>query len=92
MKTVVKKGYVVFNNKMRLTEGMEVPSKILADVEKNQSWKIEKVKDGKEEKEASSSITGEAKEEEKQEEKEIVLRDIVNDRAMAEEKVRKRGR
>lgn len=91
MKTVVKKGYVVFNNKMRLTEGMEVPSKILADVEKNQSWKIEKVKDGKEEKEASSSITGEAKEE-KQEEKEIVLRDIVNDRAMAEEKVRKRGR
>lgn len=91
MKTVVKKGYVVFNNKMRLTEGMEVPSKILADVEKNQSWKIEKVKDGKEEKEASSSITGEA-EEEKQEEKEIVLRDIVNDRAMAEEKVRKRGR
>jgi hypothetical protein len=91
MKTVVKKGYVVFYNKMRLTEGMEVPSKILADVEKNQSWKIEKVKDGKEEKEASSSITGEA-EEEKQEEKEIVLRDIVNDRAMAEEKVRKRGR
>ena len=91
MKTVVKKGYVVFYNKMRLTEGMEVPSKILADVEKNQSWKIEKVKDGKEEKEASSSNTGEA-EEEKQEEKEIVLRDIVNDRAMAEEKVRKRGR
>jgi len=91
MKTVVKKGYVVFYNKMRLTEGMEVPSKILADVEKNQSWKIEKVKDGKTEKEAGSSNTGEA-EEEKQEEKEIVLRDIVNDRAMAEEKVRKRGR
>lgn len=88
MKTVVRKSYVVMHNSMRFTEGMEIPSNLLPIIEKNQSWKIEVVKDAKE-KETSSNEGADKKEQE--EEKEVNLSDFKKDKMVHEEKVRKRG-
>jgi len=43
----VRKGYVVFCNNSRIVEGGEIPLQYYDAVLKDQSWKVEEVKDSK---------------------------------------------
>lgn len=48
----VRKGYVVFGlGDIVYKEGMEIPSNILPEIQKNQKWKIEEISHGEETKE-----------------------------------------
>lgn len=70
-KAIVRKGYIVYFQSKRYSEGMEIPSAILPTVLANQSWKVEVKEDAKsKEKERAeegekteSGTTGEWKEE-----------------------------
>jgi len=62
----VRKGYVIFCGNLRLREGEIVPEDYRKEVLANQSWKVEVIQNGKEERKEekeTSSASGSEKEE-----------------------------
>lgn len=77
---IVRKGYSVFCNSLRIAEGGEIPLQFYDMVLKDQAWKVED-KDGQKEKESEKSRDNGKKEE---------IKDIVVNRMIKDKEVKKK--
>lgn len=84
----VKSGYVVYHGCNVYKAGMEIPVLILPDVLKNQSWKVDYVKE-KEQKETESKEETTGTDSSNREEKEEI-EDIVNNRMVKKGQIKRK--